>query len=391
MPLVFDRLTVSRSTNRSRTGEGFLKIKESRLARTGIVEYRAKELGLKDRDPLAIVRVYRPPELFAPEVLASAEDKPLSNSHPGGGALPVTPDNAKSESVGHVRNIRMVGDHMVGDIIVMDGRAISDIESGEKEELSLGQQIGFEVQPGTTPDGQSYDVIQTSMSVNHVALVSKGRCGSSCRVADSASHQTEGTDMPDNVTVQHEGVSYELLPQNAELFKKVRAELQAARAEKTTLVTDHASVIDAKDAEIDKLKGKLEVAEAAVATPEKIEVLAAERAALAGQAKVLVGDSADFTGKTNEQIRREAVEAKVGKALPDHSDDRIAGMFEAFAADAAGKSAYERLGETMHVGDGADETGEPVVSSRPVSEVDKARKAKLEQNREHNAKMRGIA
>ena len=49
------------SSERTYTDEGFLVV-PARISRTGIQEYLAVEMGLTDRDPNDIIRVYRPEE-----------------------------------------------------------------------------------------------------------------------------------------------------------------------------------------------------------------------------------------------------------------------------------------------------------------------------------------
>ena len=79
---VFDRVS-HRITHREYTDEGFLKV-PARVARTGIQEYLARELGL-DGDPNRIVRVYRAPEeVFSPASLSSYDACDITNDHPKG-------------------------------------------------------------------------------------------------------------------------------------------------------------------------------------------------------------------------------------------------------------------------------------------------------------------
>ena len=53
------------------TDEGFLVFEDAKIARTGIQEYYAFELGLTDRDPLDVIKVFRPAE----EVFSDASMK----------------------------------------------------------------------------------------------------------------------------------------------------------------------------------------------------------------------------------------------------------------------------------------------------------------------------
>ena len=69
------------------TDEGYMQV-PARIGRTGIQEYRAGEIGLTDRDPMEIVKVFRPPEeVFDEESMRSFENKPVTNDHPPKGCL----------------------------------------------------------------------------------------------------------------------------------------------------------------------------------------------------------------------------------------------------------------------------------------------------------------
>ena len=66
------------------TDEGYLVV-EANLARSGIQEYLAMELGMPPGfdNPNDIVKVYRPPnEVFKPESMQSFALKPVTNDHP---------------------------------------------------------------------------------------------------------------------------------------------------------------------------------------------------------------------------------------------------------------------------------------------------------------------
>ena len=64
-----DRLHIA--TKRTYTDEGFLSV-PANISRVGIQNYTAAEMGLTDRDPTDIVRVYRPAdEVFTDASLSS--------------------------------------------------------------------------------------------------------------------------------------------------------------------------------------------------------------------------------------------------------------------------------------------------------------------------------
>ena len=152
---VFDRAGY-RITQREYTDEGFLKV-PGRVARTGIQEYLARELGL-DGDPMRVVRVYRPEdEVFNDASLGTYDASDVTNNHPH--SL-VTAATYKGVAVGVVRGPgRRDGDFVICDLIVKDQKTIDEIIGG-KCELSAGYTAIYDETPGVTEDGQAYDYIQ---------------------------------------------------------------------------------------------------------------------------------------------------------------------------------------------------------------------------------------
>lgn len=176
---VFDRAGY-RITQREYTDEGFLKV-PGRVARTGIQEYLARELGL-DGDPMRVVRVYRPEEeVFNDASLSTYDGSTVTNDHP---KELVTAKNYKSVSVGEVRGPgRRDGDFVVCDLIIKDQKTIDDINRG-KCELSAGYTAEYIYGPGVTADGQDYEYTQSGIQINHNAVVDRARAGANARFFD---------------------------------------------------------------------------------------------------------------------------------------------------------------------------------------------------------------
>lgn len=176
---VFDRAGY-RITQREYTDEGFLKV-PGRVARTGIQEYLARELGL-DGDPMRVVRVFRPEEeVFNDASLNTYDASDITSPHP---PLLVTALTYKGVAVGVVHGPgRRDGDFVVCDLIVKDQKTIDEIIGG-KCELSAGYTAVYDETPGVTEDGQAYDYIQRDIKINHVAIVERARAGANARVFD---------------------------------------------------------------------------------------------------------------------------------------------------------------------------------------------------------------
>ena len=161
------------SPNQTKTDEGFLICKNVPIARTGTMEYLARELGL-DGDPERIVTVNRYEEdVFSPAAMASFEGKIVTDNHPPDNLLPET---AGAYSRGHVQNVRREGDKLVADLHITDASLISDIENGVKREVSCGYTCIY------VPDGNEFR--QTQIRGNHVAVVPAGRAGHEVAIKD---------------------------------------------------------------------------------------------------------------------------------------------------------------------------------------------------------------
>lgn len=170
-------------SSREYTDEGFLRV-PGRVARAGNVqEYYAKELGINDRDPTDIIRVYRPPEeVFKSESLDTYIGADVTNDHP---KQMVDTDSFKNVTSGTtISKGRQDGDFVVADLIIKDKDAIKAVESG-KVQLSAGYTADYDEQSGVSPTGESYDYIQRNIKINHVALVDLARAGGQARLFDN--------------------------------------------------------------------------------------------------------------------------------------------------------------------------------------------------------------
>tara|TARA_B100000519_G_scaffold203377_2_gene226053 strand:+ start:1803 stop:2948 length:1146 start_codon:yes stop_codon:yes gene_type:complete len=181
--LIFDKINfaLDEQSQRKTTAEGYL-LTAGRVARTGIQEYMAYEIGLKDSNPNSIVNVYRSPaQVFSKDSLASYKDKDVTLEHP---TELVDSRNYKMNTVGHVASVgRQVGDYIEIDMVIKDAGAIEAIESG-KVQLSAGYSANFKEREGVH-DGVAYTFEQTDIYINHVALVDKARAGNEAKLFDA--------------------------------------------------------------------------------------------------------------------------------------------------------------------------------------------------------------
>ena len=160
---------------------GFMRV-TGKAARTGVYQYLASELGLTDREPNEIVNVYRPhDEVFNVDSLSSYANVDVTNDHP---SEMVDATTFKSVSVGHVIDAVESGDFVDVTLIIKDDAAIRDVQSG-KAQLSPGYTAVYVAEKGVSPQGEHYDFKQTSIDINHVAIVKRGRGGDQVRINDN--------------------------------------------------------------------------------------------------------------------------------------------------------------------------------------------------------------
>ncbi len=145
------------------------------IARTGRQEYLARELQL-DGDPERVVQVTREEgEVFSPAAIASFEGACVTDGHPPEN---VTAVNFGQYSKGHAQNVRRVGEFLVADLHIDDAVLADQVLNRAKREVSCGYLCSY------APSGGGY--AQREIRGNHVAIVPRGRAGSSVSIKDSA-------------------------------------------------------------------------------------------------------------------------------------------------------------------------------------------------------------
>jgi hypothetical protein len=326
-----------------KTRDGYL-VGAAKTARTGIQTYSGRELdpnnelGLRDR---AVVRVYRPEaEVFHKDALASMAHRPVTVDHP---AEMVTAKNWKKYSVGMTGgDVVRDGEFVRIELTLMDQQAIDAWDAGSRE-LSWGYTSDLQVGDGMTPTGEAYDATMGAIRCNHLATCRTARGGPELRLGD---HQPEGDPTVALKTIIVDGLPVETTDAGEAAVNKLRGMLgvadkaltdaQAAHATaiaaKDKAISDaaeaHAAAIKAKDTELGTKDARIAELEKQVVTGPALDALVTARAAVVARAKSLV-PSFDATGKTDAEIRRAVVVAKLGdEKVKDKSDDYIGGLFD---------------------------------------------------------------
>lgn len=316
---VQDRQTY-KITHREFTDEGFLRV-PGKVARTGIQQYLACELGL-DGDPNRIINVYRPEEeVFAADSLASYDSSDITLQHPD---TLVNSANYSRTVKGVIRGpgVRTDDDWVQCDLIVKAKDTVDAILSGTCE-LSAGYTATYDSTPGTTPTGEPYDFKQTNIRINHVAVVDRARAGSTARIFDSgekAMHQIV-TDTGRVLEVADAAVADAF----DRLNKRVTdAEAATAKAQGTN---------DGLQAKVDDLTGKLEQATIA-SGDEAIKQRVEQIAQVQTKARKVAGDTFSCDSVNATDIMRAALTQRHPKRdFADKSSDYVQAAFDMAAEE----------------------------------------------------------
>lgn len=327
-----------------RESDGML-VADVRVARTGVQLYRGREV---DRDNLhgfrdkAIVRVYRPgEEVFSVDTMASAAHRPVTNNHPATKSKLLDSTTWKEFAVGNTSDeVSAEGIFLRVPLIVSDEAAIQDVEGG-KRELSAGYTSVIDWTSGTTPAGEAYDAIQREIRFNHIAIVHRGRAGSSVGFGDAISTVDDGEDEGEDTmadkplkTVTVDGLSIETTDQGAQVIEKLQRQIAGMTDAATTATAAHSAALAEKDKALATADAKIADLEKKVLSDADLDKLVTARADAVSRA-VLVHKDVKTAGASLPDIRKDAVRLKLGdKAIEGKSQDYIDAMFDILAADA---------------------------------------------------------
>lgn len=313
------------------TKEGYL-VATSRVARTGVQEYLARELGdiakqagFSDND---VVRVYRhPDQVFHADSLATITRLPVTINHP---EEEVTAANWADLAVGDIGDAySRDGEWIVVNPMLKDAVAVKAARTTHTE-LSMG----YSAEIVKARDGLDADFEQMNIRYNHIALVPRARAGHAARIGDSwgitpidDSQPSEkgGRSMPELKSVV-------LGDQAVQVALSDAAAIEQFKADTAKKLADAQAAVDAKAEEIGQLKAELVKAQDAAKID--VDALVSARTDLVARVKAI--DSAiEVACKSDAELRKEAVAKKLGDAaIEGASDAEIKGMFTVLANDA---------------------------------------------------------
>jgi hypothetical protein len=231
--------------------------KKACIMRDGVYLYTAEEIGLPNRNPNEVIRVYRDAVEVEKALIAFKKyvKIPITVNHPD------TFLNLKDASVysnGAATNPYIKDDtgftKMLCDMALED-KAFDDYKNGTRE-LSCGWDGEFV----KNPEGSAYEYNQVFIDLNHIAMVESGRCGSVCKITDG------GIKMNKKVTDLKTALGLNTM-KNENFIKILKdcgvkdldeteevSELEALKAKLDKLVGEHTTL----DEEHGKLKGEYE-------------------------------------------------------------------------------------------------------------------------------------
>lgn len=370
-------------SSRTITPQGFLSCAGAKLSKAPQVrQYYAGEFeGIEGYTPDQTINVYTSPdELFKPSVIKSLQGADVADYHPAGNEMNAS--TWRQHVIGTVSNVRQEGDYLVADLLIKDSRVIDEIQKNQRLELSLGYAAELVMESGAAPDGTPYQAKFINFVGDHVALVEYGRCGGSCRIGDhNPNHPQPKEQKMARLVV--DGLPFDIAGDNPALEAALQnqakklADYQAAKIKVGDKEFGLAelpavqAVVDQIIADKASLTSKVADLEQNQVTPQKLEQMAADRAAVISDAKKL-NPNIKTDGCTCEQIKRDVVTAKAGDglvkavlgsvAIGDAKPEQIDTAFRALAA-VGGQSSQPQNplstalhGQSTSVGDGQPAT-----------------------------------
>ena len=163
---------------------GFLHSKVA-ICRSGVQEYLGRELGLTGDDALKMFNVLRHPDDVTSEAsLSTYKNLVVTDDHPSEGWVNI--DNIKVLQKGQLSETQIDSTqdevHIYGMMTVTDTDLIEKAMNG-KIEVSLGYARELIAEDGIYK-GIPYQYKYTNIIANHLSVVDRGRCGSTCAITN---------------------------------------------------------------------------------------------------------------------------------------------------------------------------------------------------------------
>ena len=351
------------------------------FARTGVQLYTAKQLGIKDREPDEVIKVHREAsDVFDEKSVATFRSCPVTVGHPldaTGKSMPVTIDNSVDLQVGMLEGLPHRFEDTLSGVLVLTHQKALDALDNDETELSAGYLCDIEI-----VNGKFY---QRNIRANHIAIVARGRAGSSCRVSDEADEailalekdkQEEILGSVDSEEVVQDAVSAlaMAISDGATVLLAVQDELDTAMASVKELeVADAAKDILLKDKDDEIAKGVAALDSAIKISKEDV----IERCEVLDSARY-IADMSDFGDKTVDEIRKLVIaDQKPELNLDGKNTGYVAAVFDMLRLDSSEQTPMNRL-LGKHLKDSVDKAEE--------TKVDPVKAARDRMNKRNSSK-----
>lgn len=334
---------------------GFIRI-PAKVTRSGIFLYKLA-------DGRVIKENRSKDEVFSEDSLKTLMGVTITNDHPTNNRQ-VNANNFKELAVGFVGDsVQVVDDkYVMVPLTITDADTIREIENG-KRELSCGYNAVVVNESGINDDGDEYDTKQTEIRYNHVAIVTKGRAGSSVRIDNQEAVLVEPDKQPK--TKQTEGVNTKMSDQKNDTdMINTLAELKAEVKDRDNQIEALNLKLQKSDShnqtisqELDQIKEQLKEANTHLDSfDERVNEYAKERANLIKATESLV-KADELDALCNSDLKVKFIQSKT-----DSFD------VEGKTADQIG-IAYDAIRSIKEVK--ADSIGSDILSKKVVTMSDK--------------------
>lgn len=169
-------IVLDSKSNRYFDENGYLVIKDNKIAKAGVFEYLGREIS----DSLIeteIYKVYRPWEELE-KTAKDFEGMPVKLGHEW-----VEPEK-RDLKVGAISGeVKLEEPYLIADIKIYDKDAIEEITNKGMVDLSPGYRAHYKQESGEY-NGEKYDFKQEDIKYNHLAIVENGRSGKEVKIND---------------------------------------------------------------------------------------------------------------------------------------------------------------------------------------------------------------
>lgn len=303
------------------TPEGYLTVRVP-ITRPGVFPYQRADGTVQMEAKL-------PDDIFSDLTIRSARSKPITDEHPN---EPVTLDNYQNYAKGMSHTDVQVEDlKLYVSLTITDKALINKIYDG-KREISIGFMSDVIAESGSY-NGQNYEYVQRNIEINHIAVVDKGRAGPEVAIrADSDAWQIDSTDEGG----KNKMAKIKIEENEYEVDAAVKAYINSleAKAEIAKVKGDSADALqgryDALEVKLQNTENELQSLKEKQVSADELDKQVEARVQLISATKPLLGDSFDYTGKTEREIK-EAVIATTKQDFKGDgkSDDYINAFFDA--------------------------------------------------------------